>query len=232
MLRMMKQLCPFGSIVAAMALATCSAPLWAAPNVVNGDFEADTGLWVVWPGYVSGAAGDLVNPANITGWTGSGGHGINPVVPNGPTDAPFRDNGDNTSSVAFLQGVSSIEQTVSGFVVGQPYVLSLDFNARNCCGDFPIGTIFLNGIQAGSSTDLFPDPGSIIPVGGTNAWYSAEIAFDAPTTEITVRIEAMPGAGGDATMLVDNVAFTLVPEPASSVLGLLGMLGLLAARRR
>jgi hypothetical protein len=226
----MKQLQKVSLLAAvAMLLAACVGPL-GAQTVVNGDFEADLGAWVTWPGYAANGA----NPAEITGWTGTGGRGINPVVPDGAGDKPFRDNGNNTTAIAFLQGTSSIQQTVSGFVVGQPYVLSLDFNSRDCCGDSPIGEIYLNDILAGSSEGLFPPPGVVPPVGGANPWYHADIDFDAPVDTITLRIAARPGAGGtgDATLLVDNVHFTLVPEPTSGVLGLLSVLGLLVARRR
>ncbi len=224
----MKQQRMYFSAAVAVAVMICGTQLRAAPTVVNGDFETDTDQWITWPGYAAGGE----NPVEITGWTGSGGYGINPVVPAADSDAPFRDNGDNTTSVAFLQGESYIEQDVSGFEVGQSYVLSLDFNARDCCGDFPIGTIYLNDIVAGTSVDLFPAPGAIIPAGDSNPWYTAAIEFAAPTDVITVRIAAQPAAAGDATMLVDNVSFSLVPEPTSGVLALLGALGMLAVRRR
>jgi hypothetical protein len=135
--------------------------------------------------------------------------------------------------VAFLQGTSHIEQAVSGFIPGREYVLSLEFNARNCCGDIPIANLFLNGIPAGSSTDLFPAPGGVIPVGGTNPWYAADIEFTAPEETVTLRIETMPAAGGDSTLLVDNVSFALVPEPATgSLAAIAALLGLLPLRRR
>jgi hypothetical protein len=221
--------CCFCAAVTAVLVAVSGVQAWGQPIVINGDFEADTELWTVWPGYVAGGG---VNPENISGWTGDGGRGINPVVPAGPTDAPFRDNGNNSTSIAFLQGASHIEQAVSGFTIGADYILSLEFNSRNCCGDVPIGTIYLNGIEAGSTVDLFPAPGGIPPVGGDNPWYSADIEFEAPTDTITLRIQAAPAAGGDATMIVDNVRFTLVPEPTGGLMLLLGAVGLMASRRR
>lgn len=219
-----------GTAATVLVTAWLGLQAQAAPNVVNGDFEADPGLWTVWPGY-SGQNG--VNPANITGWTGEGGRGINPVVPGGPNDAPFRDNGNNTTHVAFLQGVSYIEQTIGGFSVGSDYTLGLDFNARNCCGGaLPLATVKLNGIVAGSSTALFPPPGGVIPVGGTNPWYHADIEFTAPVDTITLRIESAPAAGGDSTLIVDNITMQLVPEPSSGLLALAGLAGLAGFRRR
>lgn len=211
-------------LVAFGAMLLCAVQVSADPLVVNGDFEAETGAFTVWPGYVGNG-----NPDNISGWTGDGGRGVNPVAAG---DAPFRDNGGNDTHVAFLQGTSYIEQTVGGFNVGSDYILSLDFNSRNCCGDFPIGTITLNGIVAGSSVALFPPPGSIPPVGGTNPWYHADIEFTAPTPEIVLRVATAPGAAGDSTMLVDNVSFRAVPEPASASLLLIGAVALAGRRRR
>ena len=107
----------------------------------------------------------------------------------------------------------------------RPVSLSLDFNARDCCGDFPIATISLDGEVVGSSMDLFPDPGSVPPVGGTEPWYHADIDFTAPETEITLNITSAASAGGDASLVVDNIS--IVPEPASAFLAVLGV-GLLA----
>jgi hypothetical protein len=213
-------------LVLASGLVAASV-LPAAELVVNGDFEADTAGFVVWPGYVGGN-----NPAEIPSWTGTGGRGINPVVPGGAGDAPFRDNGGNTTSIAFLQGNSSIQQVLSGFTVGQDYVLSLDFNSRNCCGDFPTAVIMLNDQVAGSSAELFPAPGSVPPVGGANPWYHADIEFTAPVDTITLTISAAPSAGGDATLIVDNVSVEPVPEPSTVCLALAGLALVCVWRRR
>jgi hypothetical protein len=116
-------------IVISACVALCLVPrAFCANLVVNGDFESDTGGFVTWPGYVANGQ----NPANVPMWTGTGGRGINPITNPAQTRdrAPFRDNGNNTSSVAFLQGAATLEQVVSGFNVGSEYVLSLDFNAQ------------------------------------------------------------------------------------------------------
>ena len=144
--------------------------------------------------------------------------------------SPFRDNGQNDTHVGFLQGAAFLEQEISGFAVGQEYVLSLDFNSRNCCGDFPIGTVLLDGEVVASSMDLPFPGGGIVPVGGEEPWYHADVPFVAGEESITLRIESMAAAGGDATMLVDNVS--IVPEPATGLMALLGVIGLAAIRRR
>ena len=211
--------------VVLMAALMLSSPA-AAQTVVNGDFETDTDLFVTWPGYTANGA----NPAQITGWTGMGGVGINPVVPGGAGDAPFRDNGDNSTSVGFIQGAASIEQDISGFTIGQDYVLSLDFNARNCCGDMPIAMVELDGVVVASSEDIFPPTGAVPPVGGDEPWYHADIDFTASDTTLTLLIRSAAAAAGDATFLVDNVS--IVPEPATGLLAMGGLLSLLLLRRR
>ena len=204
--------------VAVMAWLILPCGTYGADFVVNGDFESGTDAFVGWPGYVGGD-----NPTEIPEWTGTGGRGLNPVVPGGDGDAPFRDNGDNDTSVAFLQGDSSIQQQLTGFTVGQDYVLSLDFNSRNCCGDFPIATILLNDIVAASSTELVPEPGAVPAVGDVNPWYHADIEFTAPVADIMLTVAAAPSAGGDATLVVDNISMVAVPEPATGLLALLGI---------
>ena len=214
--------------VSAFAALLFMSNAFGAELVVNGDFEADTEGFVTWPGYV----GNGQNPAEVSGWTGSGGRGVNPI--NDPADArapaPFRDNGDNDTSVAFLQGAATLEQDVTGFVVGTEYTFSLDFNARNCGGDFPIGTVLLNDVVIASSAALFPDPGAVIPVGGANAWYHADIPFTATDITINLKISSAPAAGGDVTLVVDNIS--IVPEPSTAVLALCGFAAIVLARLR
>lgn len=154
-----------------------------ADLVANGTFDEDVEEFVAWPGYV-GPAGD--NPA------------------------PFRDNGDNNTAVAFMQGAATLEQEVEGFVVGEEYTLSLDFNARNCCGDVPIAELFLG-------SELIEDfPGEdheegIFPVGGNNPWYHFETTFVAESTSTFLTINSSSFGGGDATLVIDNVSISSGP---------------------
>jgi hypothetical protein len=210
-------------LVVSGAMATVSI---AAPMVTNGDFEAETAGFVAWPGYTGGTDAAGTNPDNIAGWTGMGGRGINPISAAHDNPAPFRDNGDNDTHVAFLQGVSSIEQEVTGFTIGGAYVLSIDYNSRNCCGDFPIGSVSLDG-------EVVADTGGgVVPVGDANPWYHADIPFTATEENITLAISTMSAAGGDSTLVVDNISINVVPEPSSMVLISCGLIGLAARRRR
>ena len=190
--------------------------------LVNGDFEADT--FTVWPGYVGNG-----NPEQITGWTGTGGNGVNPVFAaqnpeavtgwtrneesagsigiNPVTDgrAPFGDNGENDGGFLFMQGAVSAYQDVTGLTVGSDYVLSVDYNARNCCGDIP--AVFLE--IGGEISDVFPDPDdffdeTVDPV-LEGAWWFTEIPFEATAESMRIEFFSEASSGGDATFLLDNI---------------------------
>ncbi|MCA9211858.1 MAG: PEP-CTERM sorting domain-containing protein [Planctomycetales bacterium] len=207
-------------LVLAAAIAMACNQVFAAEMIVNGDFEKDVDLFLTWPGYVAngenppevpdwiGTGGRGINPVNapqnppeITAWIGTGGRGINPITGEHDDMDPFRDNGTNDTQVAFLQGVASIEQEVTGLVVGTEYTISFEYNSRNCCGDFPIGTAFIGN-------DVV-DLDVVFPVGDGEDWYKHEATFVADSTALSVMVSAEPELGGDASFVIDN--FTLVP---------------------
>lgn len=210
--------------LAALIFSSSMASMRAAELVVNGNFEADVEEFVVWPGYV-GAAGDAgVNPAEISEWIGKGGHGINPVTaPTNPADifawpgaggrginpvengdAPFRDNGDNDTKVALIQNTGSIWQTITGLTAGTKYRLTWDYNSRNCCGDQPMGELLINdsAVSVGDFNDV------VFPVLDVNEWYSGAYEFTAAGTSAKVTFGSKSSNGGDATMLLDNIALS------------------------
>src|SRR5439155_10312866 len=120
-------------MLAAIALLPSSL---RAQTIVNGDFETGADQFVTLPGYV----GDGSNPSAIPGWMG--GSGINPIATG---EAPFMDNGHNPTHAAFLQGWVSLQQAIPGLVPNGQYVLSLDYNARACCGDLPVASVAIDG---------------------------------------------------------------------------------------
>ncbi|MCB1096156.1 MAG: PEP-CTERM sorting domain-containing protein [Verrucomicrobiae bacterium] len=221
------------SCVALGVLSFTGLTASAAVVVANGDFEQDAELFVVWPGYVGGTNDSGTNPAAIPGWTNTGGVGINPVVPGAASDSPFDDpSTSNPTHFAFIQGVASIAQIVGGFTVGENYVLSLDTNARGCCGDVPIADILLDGSVIASSVDAFPEPGGVVPADPAAPWYHFDIPFVATSESHEISIATRPAAGGDASLVVDNVGIAAVPEPATGFLAIMGMGFMLLRRRR
>lgn len=216
-----------------LGILACMPTLVSASVVIaNGDFEQDAELFVVWPGYVGGANPTGTNPATIPGWTHTGGVGINPVQPGGAGDSPFNDpSTTNTTYHAFIQGTASITQIVGGFTVGENYMLTLDTNARGCCGDSPIAEVLLDGAVIGSSVDAFPAPGAVVPAAADAPWYTFEIPFQATAETHSLSISTRPAAGGDASLVVDNVSIAVVPEPSTGLLVAVGF-GIALVRRR
>jgi hypothetical protein len=183
-------------VVALAGLSLAAGAASAAPVVANADFETDANLFTVFPGYTGGS-----NPAEITDWAGTGGRGINPG--NG-AGTPFRDNGGDTTNVAFLQSTAEIHQSVSGFTVGGTYVLGVDFNSRNCCGgDSATVTASAGGSNGGIA--------GVAPVGGSNPYYHVNVLFTATATTQTLSLSNKSFLGGDGTALVDNVTLRQVP---------------------
>ena len=193
------------SFLSALVVVAVSVGMQAlgAELVVNGDFEADTEDFIAWPGYVSNGG----NPPDIPDWLGQGaGRGINPI--NDPDEprghAPFN-NGENDTHFLLMQGTTTVEQDVSGFEVGQEYLLSLEYNARDCCGDFPQVEMMLGG----EFIEDFPDPDLFVDavVEPSNAeWWLYEMPFTADEETITLSITARPFDGGDATFIMDNIS--------------------------
>lgn len=226
---------PVAFFICGMAL---SVPSTFAVTFINSGFNDNAAQYLVWPGYSGsvGTQGIATNPEGPTGWIVTGGSGINSdavvatdtIVGDGGGIGglvnPFIDNGNETDAVLLLQGVATAAQTVGGFTIGQDYILSLDVNARNCCGDVPQGQLSIGGSIVIPYT-------SINPVGADTPYTSLAVPFTATSTSIDFLVETRAAAGGDATLLLDNFAITVVPEPSSLAL-LLATLGIAARRRR
>jgi hypothetical protein len=175
-------------LVAAFALVPgeASAQPLPGPLIVNPSFEVDA--TPPHPGY-----------GTITGWTpGSGlidGYGINEV------NWEFADNGSipHGTRVAFIQDNGTLNQTVSGFVVGEPYWVVYRENARAlCCGE-RMATLSL---RVGSATVVAEHPVAI--VGGSDPYrFVTSEVFTAPETHLTLSFTK--GGTGDSTALIDDV---------------------------
>lgn len=161
-----------------------------AQSIPNPSFEANT--YTVFPGYSSG------NGGAITGWSLSGGVGLNPA-----SGSPFADNGaiPNGSNVAFLQGTASLSTTISGLVVGQTYTVTFRSNRRAANFD-PIPSWSLNG---GAFASFTASPA----VGSQNAYYTVSGSFNATAT--TAALVVRNTSVQDATLLVDNFTIGIVP---------------------
>jgi MYXO-CTERM domain-containing protein len=187
---------PFRELFARVSfLSLFAAPAVAADSilVVNPSFQADN--FPAFPGYV-GAGG---NPAEITGWIGTGGRGVNGTDLGAGT--PFADNGllPDNNRVAFIQGAGSLSQTLNGFEVGQRYWVQVFGNARNCCGDVPTVNVTL-----GSST-LLPDT-TLNPVGVGQPYNFVNLIWTADSTSAALTFNSRSTNGGDASVAIDGIS--------------------------
>ncbi|NSW58197.1 MAG: hypothetical protein HPY44_19490 [Armatimonadetes bacterium] len=118
---------PLAALFVLAFLATGSE-LLAAPQVVNGSFEADA--------YTKSPGLCAQHRNRITGWEASGNVGINPIWKDaekrsGPA-SPFFDNGaiPHGRQIALIQGPGSITQRIAGFEKGHRYVVTFRENGR------------------------------------------------------------------------------------------------------
>jgi Immunoglobulin I-set domain/Protein of unknown function (DUF642) len=173
----------------------------------NGSFEADS--FISWPGYSGTNPGDATTPAGpnipITGWTQSdvNGSGINPISDGA---SPFADNGTipNGKQVAFIQSDQTLDQTVSGLTAGSQYYVHYYENGRSTV------TIPAVEVQLGGKTLIAAH--NVPPVGGSLPYREVySDVFTATGTSVDLAFVKSSAAGGDNTLLLDNVAIVSVP---------------------
>src|SRR5688572_8334898 len=184
----------FSAVFDVLIMATSSV---CGQSVPNSGFEAET--FTVWPGYASINGG-------ISGWTFTGGTGLNPASGN-----PFADNGSvpEGSNVAFIQSGANILETlgttISGLAPGTAYTVRFRANQRAGYGA-PTPSYALNG---GAPVSFSAAP----PAGGSNGYYYAGGTFIA--TAATAALTVSNTTAGDTTLLVDD--FSIAPaSPATS----------------
>ena len=205
-------------LLAMLVLACLAAPAAGQPVLMNGDFETDANMFGTWPGYygfytppASTGFPAGTNPMDITGWTHTGGGGLVPGSQPGNPDGTFRDNGvdgaGNITNVAFIQGTGSLSQQISGFNIGGDYQLDFDYNARNCCGDFPMMTVSIADLGVGGHAISYTDNDilNVDPHGAhTTPWYHGRIIFRADSDTLILTVASQTINGGDGTLIFDN----------------------------
>ena len=148
-------------------------------------------------GYLGGG-----NPGAITGWTATGGAGVNGTDIGAGT--PFADNGTipDSTRVAFIQGAGSLSQTLGGFNIGDIYWVQGFANARGPgATDNPVISVTLGA-------DVLLPATLISPVGGVAPYHFVNLPWTASSLSAALTITSAPSAGGDAALLLDGISIT------------------------
>lgn len=216
----------------ALAAVALSAPAFAdAPQIVNGNFQLQTGL----------AANSYFTTPD--GWTVLG-TGVGGRDSNGGQPSP---DGGKYWGIQYLQGwpeltfgnVTSLSQTISGLTVGNTYAVSFWSLVNH--GYEPAVTARW-AVSFGDSTQYSPLlNGQAAQTSYTPAWTSSSLNFVATSATQTLSFAAQwfgatPGVTPEVLNL-DGVKLTqiaAVPEPTSLSLLLAGLtvFGFIASRRR
>jgi hypothetical protein len=166
-------------------LALAARPLWAA-FVANPSFEDNYNS--TYPSYGS-----------IDSWTG--GSGVN------QTNGPFHDVGTlipDRDRVAFIQGGTTMSQTISGLTPGKQYWLQFWYEGRNCCGGTMQLLVSFGGVPIGA----------IASIQTVTSGYNFANLFFTPTSD-TGTLAFQTVVSGDAT--VDLDAVNIVQRDAGNV---------------
>ena len=171
------------------------APALRAQSIPNPGFEADS--FSVYPGYASQNGG-------LSGWTFTGGVGLNPASGN-----PFANNGaiPQGGNVAFIQSSNStletLGTTITGLTPGATYVVRFRANSREGY-PVPASTWTVNGrnmpffsSRAGNATTGY-------------LYFSANFTATAATAALTINNRSPV----DTTLLVDD--FSIAPAPPAT----------------
>ena len=216
---MQKMTC--AAIGAALAIALMSAPASADPVVLNPNFVTSTLPATVAANntYFAGA------PFMIDNWQPIG------FASHSSYDSAQWDNGKagTETVVGFLQGQSaSLQQVVSGFVVGFTYRVSVSVNGRSAFGA-PTLTITADGNQIRT-------PALVSPVDPLGTFRTAFLPiqsdlFVATNTFITIAFATTANSDSNGTALLTGVSVAQVPEPISLAMLGIGLASIGVARR-
>jgi hypothetical protein len=225
---------------AALLFTTLGPAAHAANLVTNGDFSATT--YTQNNQFGSGFGGQ-----GVTGWTGNGGYNLYFFAGTASTvsaisqysggleklwgPVPASPTGGNFVAIDGDVGArGSISQSIAGLVAGQQYVLSFDWGAGQVQSRTGPTTEQFSVSLGGEThtTAVVADPSQAF-----TGWFHSVMTFTATSaTETLSFLSIGTPTGLPPIATLDGVSLTQVPEPAAFGLLGIGLLGLVAVRRR
>ena len=145
-----------------------------------------------------------------SGTTGSG------LAANRSAFTAANPNAPNGVQVAFLQGLGTITQTLSGFVPGTSYGITFSAAQR--------GT-YNNGGQTWNVMIGNTVIGSFSPAASATNYTDYLVAFKATAASQSLSFVGTDTRGGDNTILLDNVRIAVAPNPPTAPVGLTAAAG-------
>lgn len=208
----------FGKTIVALLLAGVTS-LANANLIVNGSFEDNVGL--------SGNGWGVYSGAQVNGWTPLSGAGIE--IQRNTTVAAQ----DGNQYVELdSHNNSSMFQQLTGLTVGESYLLSFWYHARTNNGNNDNGIDVSWGTSAPGDLQLSIANETVQST--NNAWVQKNLSLFADQSTMYLTFAAT-GLNNSLGGFIDNVSLTKaasVPESSGLVLFGLGLLGLIAVRRR
>lgn len=208
----------FGKTIVALLLAGV-ASLANANLIVNGSFEDNVGL--------SGTGWGVFNGAQVNGWTPLSGAGIeiqrNTIVAAQDGNQYVELDSHNNSSMF---------QQLTGLAVGESYLLSFWYHARTNNGNNDNGIDVLWGTSTPGALQLAIANETVQST--NNMWVQKNLSLFATQSTMYLTFAAT-GWNNSLGGFIDNVSLTKaasVPESSGLVLFGLGLMGLIAVRRR
>jgi PEP-CTERM motif len=224
----------------ALVIGGTTPGIAAVITVANNSFEATTGLGTTGTYYLGrGPASDLTS---VPGWDffeNNGEYRYNGLVTQGSSLlansgglqswSPY----PNGTTAGFVLGGGSFSQTLSGFEIGESYVVSFYAASRAPYADmFQDVIVKMDGqeLSFGAASSR-RENGRILIRPEANAWtlYSSD-AFTAAASGYTLSFTGVYQS--DRTAFIDVVNVVQIPEPATmSLLGLSGLMLVLRKRK-
>lgn len=133
--------------------------------------------------------GNFIYATTGSPWTFSSGSGISSNN-SGFTDSQVAPQG---VQIAFLQGVSSFSQSISGFMAGTQYTLTFSAAQRLNFGGIQDFAVFLDDTLLGTFTPA------------STSYQDISVSFSTSTGTHTLTFQGLNTAGGDNTSFIDNI---------------------------